>query len=211
MIREAFGKLDERGRESPRTMQEESTRYVTPRGGRRSQVTANRKVKKGDSGRISGKNRCTHFSEDGKRCKQKAWRAKKVCYQHDPAAAELRRKAGRPRNPVPLTTVEDVQESLAETMRELQAGKIKPGQAYAAGYLAQLALTALELERKQSKLDVKHFWEVVDLGAAFEKAGELAKERRKGKEAQEASPSASPQDKEAEEKAEEAEAEAATR
>src|SRR3989338_1974812 len=107
--------------------------------------------------------------------------------------------------------VEEVQEPRAETRGELQAGKIKPGQAYAAGYLAQLALTALELERKQSKLDVKHFWEVVDLGAAFEKAGELAKERRKEKEAQEASPSASPQDEEAEEKAEEAEAEAAPR
>jgi len=87
---------------------------------------------------------------------------------------------------VPLTTVEDVQESLAETMTELQAGKIKPGQAYAAGYLAQLALTALDVDRRERKLDVKHFWEVVDLGATFERAAEMAKERRKQKEAKEA-------------------------
>ncbi len=160
-------------------------------------VTESRKVKKGDFGRISRKDRCTHISEEGERCKQKVWRGMKVCYQHDPEAAELRRHAGRPRNPIELTSVQAVQESLAEAMRDLRGGKIKPGQAYAAGYLAQLALTALELERKESKLDVKHFWDVVDLGAAFEKAAALAKERKKEQETEEASPSAAPQDEEA--------------
>lgn len=142
-------------------------------------VSENRKVTKGDSRRISRKNRCTQISEEGERCKQKAWRGKKVCYQHDPEMAELRRKAGRPRNPVRLMTTRDVQELLAETAEELRAGTIGAGEAYAAGYLAQMALAAQGAARRESKLDVKHFWEVVDLGAAIERALKMQEERKR--------------------------------
>lgn len=83
-------------------------------------------------------------------------------------------------------TVAAVQELLAGTLEELREKRITPGEAYAAGYLAQLTLAALGAARRESKLDVKHFWEVVDLGAAFEKAEELAKERKKEREAKEA-------------------------
>ena len=151
-----------------------------------SKVIEKTKAKKGDSARISPKDRCAHVSKDGAKCKQKAWRGRRVCYQHDPEMGELRRKAGRPRNPVRLMSVRDVQELLAETLEELRAGEIGPGEAYATGYLAQLALAAQGASRRESKLDVKHFWEMVDLGAAVEKAAELQKERNKEREAQQA-------------------------
>jgi len=162
----------------------------TPRGvARMRKVTENRKVTKGDFGRISRKDRCQDVMEDGQRCKQKAWRGKQVCYQHDPEMAELRRKAGRPayaeasagkpRNPVRLMTTRDVQELLAETAEDLRAGTIGAGEAYATGYLAQLALAAQGAARRESKLDVKHFWEVVDLGAAIERALKMQEERKR--------------------------------
>lgn len=155
--------------------------------------------KKGDIGRISPRDRCEYVREEGKRCKQKAWRGKKLCYQHDPEMGELRRKAGRPRNPVRLKTAREVQELLARTLEELQAGEIGPGEAYAVGYLAQLGLTAQGEARRQAKPDVKHFWEVVDLGAAIERAVKMQEERKKEREAKEAESLASPgeaQDKE---------------
>jgi len=142
--------------------------------------------------------RCQQVLEDGRRCKQKAWRGKEVCYQHDPDAAELRSQAGRPRDPMYLVSVQAVQLSLTETLEDLRAGRIKAGEAYAAGYLAQLALTALDVGRRERKLDVKHFWEMVDLGATIEDAVKLAKERKKKQEAEEASACASTQDEEAE-------------
>lgn len=153
-------------------------------------------VEERDSAAISPERRCTQTLADGRRCRQKSWRRKSVCYQHDPAAAKLRKKAGRhaygnvlagqPRKPARLMTVAAVQELLAGTLEELREKRITPGEAYAAGYLAQLALAALGAARRESKLDVKHFWEVVDLRAAFEKAAELAKERKKEKEREKA-------------------------
>jgi len=151
-----------------------------------SQVTGKTKVKKGDLRKISRRGRCAYVAESGRRCKQKAWRGKEVCYQHDPEAAELRGNAGRPRDPMYLVSVKAVQLSLTDTLEDLRAGRIKAGEAYAAGYLAQLALTALDVDRRERKLDVKHFWEMVDLGATIEDAVKLAKERKKEKEAQEA-------------------------
>lgn len=155
---------------------------------------------------ISLEERCTQVLADGRRCKQRRWRGQNVCFQHDPEAAKLRKKAGRrahanvlagqpaygnasagkPRTPAGLMTVAEVQEWLARTLEELREKRITPGEAYAAGYLAQLALAALGAARRESKLDVKHFWEMVDLGAAIHKAVELAKERKKEKEAKEA-------------------------
>jgi len=69
------------------------------------EVAENRRLKKGDSRQISPNDRCRHVREDGKRCRQKAWRGKKVCYQHDPEMAELRRSAGRPQDLGRLATV----------------------------------------------------------------------------------------------------------
>lgn len=169
------------------------------------EVAGDKAVEERDSAVVSPERRCTQVLADGRRCRQKAWRGKGICYQHDPAAARLRKKAGRParadvpagepRKPARLMTVAAVQELLAGTVEELREKRITPGEAYAAGYLAQLALAALGAARRESKMDVKQFWEMVDLGAAFEKAAEMQKERKKereAKEAQEADPSTRP-------------------
>ncbi len=154
-----------------------------------SEVAEKQRDKKGDLREISL--RCSHVLGDGKRCRQRAWRGKGVCYQHDPEAAELRKKAGRPafakasldyardKSAGGLMTVAEVQGLLAEALGDLRAGRIKPGEAYAVGYLAQLALTAIGAVRRESKLDVKHFWEVVELGAAIETAEEMKAEMEK--------------------------------
>ncbi len=153
-----------------------------------SEMAEKQRDKKGDLRQISL--RCSHVSADGRRCKQKVWRGKGVCYQHDPEAAELRAKAGRPAFAKAmaggLMTVAEVQGLLAEALGDLRAGRIKPGEAYAVGYLAQLALTAIGAARKVGKLDVKHFWDVVELGAAIETAEEMKAEMEKEKEAEKA-------------------------
>jgi hypothetical protein len=86
-----------------------------------------------------------------------------------------------------------VQELLGETLEELQAGRMKPGQAYATGYLAQLMLAAQAARRKEYKIDVKNFWEIVDLVLAFDDAkkslkekARKAREEKRAKEAREA-------------------------
>lgn len=124
--------------------------------------------------------RCTHRFADGRRCRQLRWAGKEVCYQHDKEArAEKKLKEGSRQGPG--FTVAQLQELLAMAMGQVLFGKMPVGQAYALGYLAQQSLAAHGAAAKDKKLDVKHFWEMVDLGATFERAAELAKERKREK------------------------------
>ncbi|MGH9779130.1 MAG: hypothetical protein ACRD5I_12030 [Candidatus Acidiferrales bacterium] len=66
---------------------------------------------------------------------------------------------------------------LDETLTEVQAGRMKPGQAYAVGYLAQLMLMARESRRKEVKLDVKWYWDMVDLVVTMDDAKKSLKEK----------------------------------
>jgi len=124
--------------------------------------------------------RCTHRFEDGRQCRQRRWAGKEVCYQHDKSAAIAQKaKEGKARSAG--FTVAELQELLAITLAEVMGGRMPVGRAYAVGYVAQQALAAQAAATKYRKLDVKHFWEMVDLGATIDKAAELAKERRKEK------------------------------
>jgi len=137
--------------------------------------------KRGDLPRIPL--RCGFVMEDGRKCKLRPWLGKEFCFQHDPETAELRKLAGRPSNRA-AKSAHEVQELLGEMLEELRKGRMKPGQAYAAGYLAQLMLTAQESRRREIKLDVKWFWDMVDLLLALED-GQKSLEEKKEKEAKE--------------------------
>ncbi|MGH9651002.1 MAG: hypothetical protein ACRD3I_11090 [Terriglobales bacterium] len=122
--------------------------------------------------------RCRQVMEDGRKCKQRGWLGGEFCFQHDPEAAELRKLAGRPRKER-LTKGQEVEELLDETLEELRRGRMKPGQAYAVGYLAQLMLMARETRHRETKLDVKWFREMSDLVIAFDDAEKSLKEKRR--------------------------------
>ena len=143
-----------------------------------SEVAEKKERKRGEFRRIS---RCTHVMEDGRKCRQRPWLGGELCFQHDPEAEELRKLAGRPRSRA-AATAQQVQELLGETLEELRAGRMKPGHAYAVGYVAQLMLAAQEARRKEVKLDVKWFWDMVDLLLALED-GKKALKEKKAKEA----------------------------
>jgi hypothetical protein len=121
---------------------------------------------------------CLHVTPDGKRCKQRGWMGGEYCFQHDPETAELRRLAGRPKKKlITVTKGQQVEALLDETMDELRAGRMKPGQAYAVGYLAQLMLMARQSRVRETKFDVKWFWDMVDLMVAFEYGEKKMKEK----------------------------------
>ncbi|MFQ5664556.1 MAG: hypothetical protein ACE5HL_12085 [Terriglobia bacterium] len=92
---------------------------------------------------IREEKRCVYVFPEGRRCKQRRWRGKEWCFQHDPEAGELRRYAGRPAKGMRMTSAREVHELLVRTLEELRGQRISPGQAYAAGYLAQLVLRNL--------------------------------------------------------------------
>lgn len=128
---------------------------------------------------------CSHKFADGRQCRRRRWAGKEVCYQHDNTRFEnLKMKEGIKERPG--FTVGQLQELLAMAMGQVMFGKMPVGRAYAMGYLVQQSLAAAA-EAKEKKLDVKHFWEMVDLGVTFESAAEVVKERRrKAKEAKKA-------------------------
>ena len=108
------------------------------------EVTEKEGVERGEARRIPEEQRCTHVFPDGRRCKQRRWRQKELCFHHDPEAAELRQNAGRPRSAIKILTATEVHHLLTETLEQVKAGKIKAGEAYAVGYLAQLILGNLK-------------------------------------------------------------------
>jgi len=133
-----------------------------------------------DRAEVHDEMRCTHVSKDGRRCQQWRWAGKEVCYQHDKTRLGAQKlKEGSRQSPG--FTVAQLQELLAMAMGQVLFGKMPVGQAYALGYLAQQSLAATEAAAKEKKVDVKHFWEMVDMGATFERAAELSKERKKEK------------------------------
>jgi hypothetical protein len=147
--------------------------------------------------------RCTYRFKDGRRCRQMRWAGKEVCWQHD-KAAQMEKKLKEGHGQSPGFTVPQLQELLAMAFVEVMMGKMPVGRAYALGYVAQQMLAAHAARDKETKLDVKHFWEMVDLVAAMEKAKELAKERKK-KETEEAKEAEEAEEEEEEEEAEEEE------
>ena len=94
--------------------------------------------------RLPEEKRCVHKYSNGRRCGNQRWRGKEVCFQHDPEAAELRKKAGRPASALRIMTATEVHAELSRTLEELREKKITPGEAYARGYLAQLLLGNLK-------------------------------------------------------------------
>lgn len=139
----------------------------------------NKRVRRREPRRLAEASRCTYVGPEGERCKQSRWAGKKVCFQHDPQAAELRMQARR-RGTQRVTKADEVEELLNETLEDLRSGRIKIGQAYAVGYLAQLMLAAQQARLKEVKLDVKWFWDMVDLGVALENAEKKLKEKKAG-------------------------------
>ena len=130
---------------------------------------------------IPQEKRCTHLLEDGRQCRQRRWAGKEVCYQHDESVAAKAPKAVEGRAQGAVFTPAQLQELLEMTLMQVMTGKMPVGRAYAMGYIVQQILAAHTAAAKDRKLDVKHYWEMVELGAAFEKAAELAKERKKEK------------------------------
>ena len=94
--------------------------------------------------RLPEEKRCVHKYSNGRRCGNQRWRGKEVCFQHDPEAAELRKKAGRPASALRIMTATEVHAELSRTLEELREKRITPGEAYARGYLAQLLLGNLK-------------------------------------------------------------------
>ena len=133
---------------------------------------------------IPEERRCTHVFADGRKCRQRRWAGKKLCYQHD-KSAEGAQKPTEGGGRDPGFTVAQVQELLAMALAQALSGRMPVGRAYAIGYLAQQSLAAQAAATKERKLDVKHYWEMVELAAAFERAAELKKEREKEKKAKE--------------------------
>ncbi|MGH8459276.1 MAG: hypothetical protein ACRESV_07990 [Nevskiales bacterium] len=135
-------------------------------------------TQKTPSATFSPDRQCAHRFADGRQCRRRRWAGKEVCYQHDNAAlAGKKLKGASPQRPG--FTPAQLQELLALALAEVFFGTMPVGRAYALGYLAQQSLAAATAAAKDHKLDVKHFWEMVDLGATFEKAAELSKERKK--------------------------------
>ena len=98
----------------------------------------------GDSASVPEERRCTHVYGDGRRCKQRRWREKELCFHHDPEAAELRKPKGVPVSELRMISATEVHALLTKALEDLQAKRINPGEAYAIGYLAQLVLTNLK-------------------------------------------------------------------
>ncbi len=94
--------------------------------------------RRGDKASVPEERRCTHVHADGKRCKQRRWREKELCFHHDPEAAELRKHRGVPVSGLRIISATEVHALLTKALEDLQAGRINPGEAYAIGYLAQL-------------------------------------------------------------------------
>jgi hypothetical protein len=110
-----------------------------------------------DKSSVPEERRCTHVYADGRRCKQRRWREKEVCFHHDPEAAELR-KAQPPSSELRLISKTEVHSLLADVINDLRTKRMKPGEAYAIGYLVQLLLG--NYNRMADEYDrVKSNWE----------------------------------------------------
>jgi len=152
-------------------------------------VAESSKAEKGQGTALPTERQCAHRFADGRQCRRRRWAGKEVCYLHDKTRLGAQKlKEGSKQSPG--FTVAQLQELLAMAMGQVLFGKMPVGQAYALGYLAQQSLAATAAAAKEKKVDVKHFWEMVDMGATFERAAELSKERKRqrkeSKEAEEA-------------------------
>ncbi len=98
------------------------------------------KKRRGEAESVPEERRCTHVHADGKRCKQRRWREKELCFHHDPEAAELRKHRGVPVSELRMMSKTEVHALLTKAIEDLQGKRISPGEAYALGYLAQLVL-----------------------------------------------------------------------
>lgn len=129
--------------------------------------------------------RCTHVFPDGRRCKQRRWQDKELCFQHAPEAAELRNHTGRRVSALRVLTATEVHERLSRTLAAVEAGRMPVGRAYAVGYLAQLLLGNLkavgqEYDSTRTQWDryQEIYWRVraLDEGTYFEFKKEEAQE-----------------------------------
>ncbi len=107
--------------------------------------------------------RCVFVFPDGRRCRMRRWGAK-LCFHHDPAAAQRRKNRGKPLSRLDVLTATEVHEILNRTLMRLLDKEITPGEAYATGYLAQLLLGNLkkvEEEFGRARTEWDHNVEVI--------------------------------------------------
>lgn len=115
---------------------------------------------------------CSASKGDGSNCKVLAVEGSDFCFFHDPSRSEERRAAqslgGRGNHikvlsedtpDVKITSHEDVALLLCITINQVRKGEIDPRVANAVGYLANIALTAIErndVEKRIQKLEALH-------------------------------------------------------
>jgi hypothetical protein len=93
--------------------------------------------------------RCQHVYAEGRRCGNRRWAGKKLCFQHDPEATELRKPKGKPWSGLRILSATEVHELLARALEKVASGKLSAGRAYAVGYLAQLLLANMSKWREE--------------------------------------------------------------
>jgi hypothetical protein len=109
--------------------------------------------------------RCSHVRANGNRCGGFAVSGSAYCFAHAPEQAakrdEARRKGGRAgKSPtvggalLPVRSLDDVLGLVETSINDVRAGRLDPRTANAVGYLANVALKAIEGGDVQRRLDV---------------------------------------------------------
>jgi hypothetical protein len=113
---------------------------------------------------LADEQRCTHLYEDGGRCRKRRWAGKKICFQHDPEAAERRKHKSKgvvehgdeneeEKQPVGLLTPQAIHKMLSRTLTAVEEGKMQVSRAYAVGYVASMLLATLKELNKEASGD----------------------------------------------------------
>jgi hypothetical protein len=115
--------------------------------------------------RLLDEQQCTRLYEDGGRCRNRRWAGKKLCFQHDPEAAALRKhksKGAAEHNKDEsedelelegLLTPKAIHQLLSRTLTAVEEGKMRVSRAYAVGYLASMLLATLKELNKEASGD----------------------------------------------------------
>jgi hypothetical protein len=119
---------------------------------------------------LAEERRCQHLYADGRRCRNRRWADRELCFQHDPEAAPKRKRQGADVSQLQVLTAKEIHELLARAMEGVRSGRLPVGRAYAVGYLAQLMLGSLKAISKEIEAEESGLGE---LGALVERLQEL--------------------------------------
>lgn len=115
--------------------------------------------------------RCSYIKANGERCRGTATGAQGLCWAHDPANAEQRRrqasKAGRSR---PSRELADVKQRLSELADDVLAGNVDRASAAVAGQLLNTIIRAVSVELK-AREQLELIERLEELEAAIERQG----------------------------------------